>query len=82
MWLGRQHISFISDYVTVFPNVRVLLFFKNTKEQFSSTIDNFHVRPKLPFPYASIFLYFIIIAVNTKKTDIILHQTCIFIPKH
>lgn len=64
MWLGRQHIYFISDYAAAFPNVKVLLFFKNTDEQFSSTIENFHIKPKLPFPYASIFLYFIIISVS------------------
>lgn len=64
MWLGRQHIYFISDYATVFPNVKVLLLFENTSEQFSSTVENFHVKPKLPFPYASISLYFIIISVS------------------
>lgn len=64
MWLGRQHIYFISDYAAAFPNVKVLLLFKNTNEQFSSTIENFHIKPKLPFPYASIFLYFIIISVS------------------
>lgn len=50
MQLGRWHIYFISGYAIVFPNVKVLLFPKNTGEPFFSTTRNHCVKPNLLFP--------------------------------